>query len=109
MKKYQLPKEFAEKWVEALRTTTEEKHHHGRLRHPANIDCFCGIGIGMVANNIVISDDGVAIIIDSKTTDYFNSFIFEYALVCDFVVKNDQERLTFFELSDWLEENVEFI
>lgn len=108
-KQFQLPKDFAEKWVAALRQMPEAKHHTGELRNPKDETCYCSIGVGMVANNIPISENGMMILIDGKTVDYYENFIFHDRLAYEIVDMNDMKNRTFSYIADWLIENVEFI
>lgn len=49
------------------------------------------------------------IMIDGKKVDYFEGFLFKGKLAYDFVSQNDQRQLTYLQLADWIETNVEFI
>lgn len=109
MKQYQLPREFAEKWVEALRSTDETKHHTGELQSIRDRSCYCSIGVSCVANEIQISSDGMSMIIDGKKIDYYEGFIFKGRLAYDLVDLNDRQEKTFAQIADWLTTNVEFI
>lgn len=97
-KKYQLPKEFATKWVDALRSTTE-KQGFTQYHNPLT-GCYCGMGIGYLANGYRFDKDGSNLV--NKTP--ISSDLF-WAIV----KLNDDLILPFTKQADWIEANVEFI
>jgi hypothetical protein len=107
MKIYQLPKEFATKWVAALRSG-EYKQTGGVYYNPQN-NCYCSMGVGLVANEIEINKKG-----DSTINDD-NPFLECMPLTGDgtlwFAIYNlnDHEQKSFPEIADWIEANVDFI
>jgi len=107
--KYQLPREFATKWVAALREFPEQKHHKGELQNAKDRSCYCAIGVSCLANNIDISDNGMSMIVDGEKVDYYEKFIFKDRLAYEIVNLNDRQELTFNEIADWIEANVEFV
>lgn len=95
-KKYQLPREFATKWVEALRNTPEEKHIKGEY-YNSNTGCMCGMGVGLIANDYKVDCDSF----DTKHKPFFNFFPLD--LKADIINLNDDSGLTFSEQAVWIE------
>jgi len=109
MKEYKLPKESAEKWLIELRSGKYSKHR-GELKDYSKKDCYCSIGLFCVSNGIGIDRFGLNAIVNGIEVDYYNGGIgLEYRLVKKIVELNDSKKLTFSEMADWIETNVEFI
>lgn len=110
-KKYQLPKEFATKWVNELKTT-DKKQGRGYYYNNRK-DCYCALGIGFIANDVEISDTGKSV------NDYdleFRLFLGNYgnnnhndSLYEAIWKMNDIQELPFPLIGEWVEQNVEFI
>lgn len=111
MKKYQLPKEFATKWVEALRSG-----EYGQTREQLTDfhDNYCCLGV--LCKILNISDE----VIQSYNTfciavgDAWSPIRhlpkgLNYELHMELTYLNDREKLTFPEIANWIEKNVEFI
>lgn len=97
MKKYQLPKEFATKWVKALRETPEsnritEYYTDGK-------DCYCGFGLAL----LVAEADFTRERINSKLPEGLADIEHEIVTI------NDEYDYDFKFQADWIEANVEFI
>lgn len=108
-KKYQLPREFATKWIEALRSG----EYGQTVRELTNgNDDYCCLGVAckiagysdmemFTYNNVVFQDTP------------FNKLPFslhENEELTDILVRmNDLENKSFIEISQWITENVEFI
>lgn len=108
-KKYQLPKEFAEKWVKALRSN-KYKQHSGELRNNIIKNCYCAIGIACIANGIEIDSTGFYPVKDGKTLDYYGGYIYmTESMVKEIVSLNDHQKTPFPQIADWIEANVEFV
>lgn len=107
MKKYQLPRVFAEKWVEALRKTPETEHGKGIYFSPKT-GCYCGMGLGFKANNIPLVEDGM-FPIGREDKLLFHVEKDGDTLWRQLYQLNDCRNYTFPEIATWLEQNVEFI
>ncbi len=115
-KKYQLPKEFAEKWVAALRSG-KYKQGKSRLRSPKGE--YCCLGVACIVQKVPYRDLKDALWI---TGDDYYGFGFipegfpsqligkatENELVRSFASLNDSQK-SFPEIADWIEENCQFI
>ena len=138
-KKYKLPREFAEKWVAALRS---EEYIQGKgflctIRHAGGEEVYdityCCIGVGGAICGIsdeIMNSQGVF------TTEFFTKHDLEKfnlpkeivgdcgndiskltetqsAFLTELVNMNDGEngvdKKTFLEIADWIEENCEFV
>lgn len=107
-KQYQLPKEFASKWVEALRCG-EYQQTTGVLKDYVNGICHCGNGVGYEANGYEIVKEA-SIMFNGKVASGFESGLpIPLELFEAVVDMNDTKRKSFDEIADWIEENVEFI
>lgn len=109
MKKYQLPKEFAEKWVAALRSGEYKQGSFGLYR-PSNCS-YCCLGVacvlaGQSPENIIRQwiDKPISGIPDELIGNGGNN-----DLVHDLSEMNDHDGKTFPEIADWIESNVEFV
>lgn len=114
-KKYQLPKEFAERWVKALRSGKYEQTTDCQLKLG---DCYCVLGVaGIVAElKISIKGDEFLTPITEEPNSYdplYNVFGMDYNVGYRFAQElyrlNDTQHLTFPEIADWIESNVEFV
>jgi len=113
MKEYQLPKEFATKWVEALRSG-EYKQGKSQLKSKKGYCCL-GVACKMEGQRIFKDKEWIDPELSNGLNKYpkhipslligsaaDNSFVHE---VSDM---NDNGK-TFNEIADWIEENVEFV
>lgn len=123
MKKYQLPKEFAEKWVSALRSG--EYNQATKLLKSDHQDAYCCLGVCAVINgftdNKKLESNGGLSEIGHYVGDYEEDFQYELLdfgipiqlikgdLPNDLIHLNDTEGKTFPEIADWIEANVYFI
>lgn len=120
MKKYQLPKEFAEKWVKALRSK-RYKQGTGML---CDGERYCCLGVAAIIGGIP------QIVIENKKVlqtafalgilpDQIIGNATDKRLIGFLVEKNDGqvnsetnpkgEKWGFRKIADWIEQNVEFI
>lgn len=107
-KQYQLPKEFAEKWIEALRSGIYGQTY--RKLTDMN-DNYCCLGVACIIENIEPSEmanynDTFFNDTTLKTADYFEG---KNELIQILVEMNDYTKSSFKEIANWLEQNVEFI
>jgi len=125
MKEFKLPKEFATKWIETLRTTTEKQGRKGLLAD----DGYCCLGIACLVGGAtpddIYSKEGETVISDfseSKDKKYhfkisdkefydkippeLKGACVNNILVSKLVELNDS-GVPFKEIADWIEENVE--
>jgi hypothetical protein len=109
IKKYQLPKEETLKWLKKLRSMPETEHHMGELKSIKRPDCYCSIGVYCVANQIDISPDGLSMVVNGEILNYYTGGPFEERFVKQIVSMNDKKELSFNEIADWVEQNVELI
>ncbi len=101
-KKYTLPREFAEKWVKALRSKKyKQDTDHNQYRYN---DCYCAWGVYGVANKFKFITDSTCV---KGKVELYNSV--EYELFKFIYRLNDREKLTFPQIADEIETNVEFI
>jgi len=105
-KKYQLPKEFATKWVEALRSG-DFKQTTGQLKRG---DCYCAIGVCALVNDFEFQGegqlaykDGISIYTKMDLTNQTLDF------PKDIFRMNDTHKKPFIEIANYIEKNVEFI
>lgn len=116
MKKYTLPRDFAEKWIAALRSG-KYNQTRGSLRDQFG---YCCLGVACVINGI--SDDDIDLegfIIDAHIGDDNTEKMPEQLigmdeneLVSELTAMNDrdsEDAYSFPEIADWIEENVEFV
>lgn len=111
-KKYRLPKEFAEKWLEALRSGEYEQGYGCLFTN----NRFCCLGVGCVIlgadkntmdeKEMTISSDWEIEIL--KIENFFPKELQETKLMEDLIRFNDDEGFSFNEIADWIEENCEF-
>lgn len=117
-KLYQLPREFAEKWVKALRSR-EYKQTTGMLgnKHVG----YCCLGVGCVisgANDEELDNESIILYRESgygiskavldTIPDELKGGYKENNLVRQLTEMNDEGK-TFSEIADWIEQNVEFV
>lgn len=113
-KNYQLPKEFAEKFIGALRSGNYEQ---GRSRLHRD-GCFCVHGVAMCVSGIPIDiiEKGVyARDIEYVIGGNFSMVkmglpeqLYQSSLEDELMNLNDSSKKTFAEIADWIEANVEF-
>jgi len=110
-KQYQLPKEFGEKWVAELRKN-EIKQIKGEFHQVIEgEDCFCANGLAFHANGFKFVPNHLSKVFNGNGgtfSAWTNSFI-SINLIDKIVELNDAKDLSFPEIADWLEANVEFI
>jgi hypothetical protein len=108
-KEFQLPREFGEKWIKALRSGEYKQNTDAQLLVPET-GCYCALGVFAVANGMELSDDGMDVLIDGKLADYkpFKDLMTKEGMVKIYRL-NDSKDATFPELADWIERNVEFV
>lgn len=108
-KKYQLPKEFATKWVEALRT---KKYRQGNGRLKTNGDCYCCLGVACAISGATDRQIGGYAYIPLKSKINAPKALKGMAngsgLVYKLSTMNDSGH-SFLLIADWIEANVEFI
>lgn len=121
-KKYTLPKEFAEKWVKALRSGRYRQGDEGLYFN----SCYCCLGVGCIVAGATpeeIVGEATAIVDIDSTFRYFKISDKEFYkripkeikgnaidndLVSELVKLNDEKGETFPEIADWIEANVKF-
>lgn len=123
MKKYQLPKDFAEKWIAALRSGEYPQCKQSL----GNKEGYCCLGVGAIVcgatdemlwkkntnrpAGFLIKNDYGPNISDEVFARIPNELIggsMLNALVHEVSVRNDGGD-TFPEIADWIEQNVEFV
>lgn len=98
-KKYSLPREFAEKWVAALRSG--EFKQGKDAYYDKEMDCYCGSGLALIANGITeIGGDSF------KTEKRLPSDF--YKMKPEIIQMNDDLDYTFTDQADWIEANCQF-
>lgn len=105
MKKDSLPKEFGEKWIEALRNTSI-KQATCRMRIG---DCYCANGIGSVVVGFDLREDDNIYVNDCNKEWYPFIDIVGKNLFTKIYELNDTAKKSFPEIADWIVENVEFV
>jgi hypothetical protein len=114
MKKYQLPKKFAEKWIKALRGGKYQQAT-GSLIDERNHYCCLGVAgciIGIDKENLRLQS--LSKLTHAKFPAYGGKVAFDVLannndLQNALIQLNDGERKNFSEIANWLEQNVEFI
>lgn len=111
-KTFKLPKVFAEKWVEALRSGEYEKG----IGYLFKYNTYCCLGVGcvilgadkntMAEKEITTSSDWELDILKIKNS--FPRELQDTELMENLIYFNDNEGKSFNEIADWLEENCEF-
>lgn len=108
MKPYQLPKEFATKWVAALRSG-EYKQGRG-VYYNSSEGCYCSMGVGLVANDIPLNERGDNTLSDhDPIMECISSDEKPTTLWYNIYKLNDEKNLSFTQIANWIETNVEFI
>lgn len=105
---YKLPKEFAQKGVEALRTTKETQGGGGYFNRQKN--SYCAIGIMLKANGFFTDAENYKKFLNYE--DVNTPFVDNggYIRLWSIIVNlNDNDKKSFKEIADWIEENVEFV
>lgn len=97
MKQFKLPKEFAEKWVAALRSGEYKQSYEDY----ENDGCYCTAGVGYEVNGYQPKGDKL---LNFPDKDPLTGKLFH-----EIVTMNDEQKLPFAEIADWIEENVEFV
>ncbi len=111
-KKYQLPKEFATKWVDALRSGAyKQTCSAAQLKSE---DCYCVLGVGAVVGGFEFEDDGDNAFMNGiDIYDFVDSFGKNRNVGGNLSVTiyrlNDGDGLSFNDLADWIETNVDFV
>ncbi len=108
-KKYSLPRDFAEKWVAALRSG-EYKQGKGALLDSS--DCFCCLGVaGIVGGCSKRALQGYTLLQGSFHNGMHcvaPQILGKNKLVDELTTMNDDGK-SFPEIADWIEHNVEFV
>jgi hypothetical protein len=118
MKQYQLPKEFAEKWVAALRSG-EFPQGKGKLLENGT---YCCLGVGgkiCGATDEMLADAGGFLFRNRSGRKYFSEEVDAaipdglregqgFNLLTDRLYKMNDNGASFPEIADWIEQNVEF-
>lgn len=110
-KKYQLPKEFATKWVEALRSGDFKQGNLWLLKDNE----YCCLGVACVASGMSVEE------IDNKKLIDEHNFTALPKCIPPLLVGNlsqpfvgnvanmNDDGVPFTEIADWIEANVEFV
>lgn len=111
-KKYRLPKEFAEKWIEALRSG-DYKKGRGRLYNESkNNYCCLGVACSILGiENELLKEYSVTsdiFIRDLELKKVFPEELTDSNLMGELIVLNDIEMYSFDKISKWIKRNVEF-
>ena len=99
--KYQLPKEFATKWVKALRSGEYGQTRGEYYSEPFN--CYCALGVSFKVIGVQPAQW------DAPISDIRWPLLDDMDLKQIIIELNDDRCLTFPEIADWIEANVEFI
>lgn len=109
-KKFRLPKEFAEKWIAALRSG-EYKKGTGQLRSGRKGKYeYCCLGVAGVLCRVpddVLEVDGYFHNTKKKTMPQVPKELFGHDLSEKLVHLNDKKGKTFKSIAKWIEQNVE--
>lgn len=109
MKKYRLPKEFATKWLEALRS--------GKYKQTTSFlhdsQGYCCLGVAAKIKGVDLNAFGSWGYLENHMAD-FPEELFDVVdtngepkLQNELTKLNDNEHYSFTEIADWIEENVE--
>jgi hypothetical protein len=114
VKKYNLPREFAEKWVSALRS---EKYNQAYSCIAVKInskECYCVLGIAGIVSGL--SFDQMAGLNSLRLFTDYNNIPFEMkqpagirGYIPNEVSRLNDEGCTFPEIADWIEANIQFV
>lgn len=96
-KKYELPRAFGEKWVNALRKTPDNKRI--QTNYTDFKGCYCGFGLGMKAMGVDFTEQYILTPLPEGMK------YIEYPITC----LNDDNDASFNEQANWIEQNVTFI
>lgn len=109
MKKYQLPKEFAQKWIEALRSG-EYGQVIGLLKNPyKNQYCCLGVACKIAGAKVFNPNGWIPLTSVPKTIpDILRGSNRDSTLVNKLSDMNDKGK-TFTEIADWIEANVDLV
>src|SRR5579863_6705138 len=99
---YTLPKKLGINWVNKLRTTTIKQITGSYYSKSKN--GYCSLGIYYLANGLDPRKRD-----DSPPSKYEEMGEFINPIYWKIVELNDKRFLTFRQIADWVEENVEFI
>lgn len=108
-KEYRLPKEFAEKWIAALRSE-EYAQINGYL---CNGEGYCCLGVACailgadsnrMESNEMINPDYYSLE-QLNILDNFPEELMETNLMDVLIMMNDIKNKTFIQIADWIEEN----
>lgn len=106
---YTLSKEFADKWVSALRSGQFEQTTGALRKYLQGNYCYCANGLAYFANGFELIGE-VLIIFNGKTVTGLDiNLPINKPLYCAIIDLNDGYHKTFPQIADWLESNVEFI
>lgn len=121
MKAYTLPKEFAEKWINALRSGNYKQGKSYLYSYVSNgitgEDRYCCLGVACTLNNIPKSDLRCEFIgqsffmpVELKGDGSYNNLVRALTDLNDGTHSNDhRDSKSFNEIASWIEQNVEFI
>lgn len=116
MKKYKLPKEFAQKWVEALRSK-KYKQGHSYLYSNGNYCCLgvagsiCKVEKLKMRNMEFLAD----VVIEEDVPTALLGYRVDSRLITELTDMNDSTRIDgshmfqFPVIANWIESNIEFI
>lgn len=115
-KRFKLPKEFAEKWIKALKSG-EYRQCRGTM-YDSSVDGYCCLGVALSMNGVpnkkmqgrdVIVDENTGVF--EKSTKNAPRELYGPASDNDFISKltvmNDHDLCSFKDIADWIKENVE--
>lgn len=108
-KKYQLPREFATKWINELRNVNHTQIRGVLRRYESNGYCYCATGLGYLANGFEFANNTEIFINNEATSAFDYNLPIPNKLFHAIINLNDGDRKTFAEIADFIEENVEFI
>ena len=120
-KKYSLPKEFAEKWLTALRSGEYEQGSSYLSAYYFNgitgKNKFCCLGVACVIEGLPLEDLRGEFILSNwplpenlKGDRSANTFVRELTDMNDGTIETHQaDKKSFPEIADWIEQNVNFI
>lgn len=112
---YQLPKEFATKWVEALRSGNYMQTRGEFYNESKGEICYCASGLAYIANGFQFISKSLVEKDGAKYSPWgyygygFPGPIIQAELVDKIVELNDSQNMPFTKMADWIEANVEFI
>lgn len=111
-KKYTLPNEFGEKWVEALRSGEYEQGDGSLFKKETCAFCCLGVA-GLICG---LEKDDMQNVGDLSDIDFISKnkmpiqlFDDGYYLQLEAMDLNDNQKMSFPQIADWLEQNVKFV